>query len=311
MLAELIDRQSLLFNRTTPVTSNFVVDSDDISVRRFALDGFDLVDGLPDIFAALAYLERYLGLYLRQYASVHDPFASEIRLAKVDRIPVCSPAISESFQALHFDMGLPLDPDLAAGSSLFNFAALYVPYNVVNPHASTRLLPLRRLSLSPDRALASKLDVYVKEYGDGWAKPSYVNTGRLGSLARVLDSLNAEPQLTDYYNKAVWEWFNEIPSEDGLIEYQREAEFFRQFEIDIETLEDRVQLVPGQLLIIDNISCVHGRVGRRQFEEVYQVLYGSPSVSQTQIIHIKDHLVASMESSRQKNESKQRYGFAV
>ena len=55
-------------------------------------------------------------------------------------IPPLDGAASRDFQTLHFDFGLPLDPKVA--QDVARYTALYVPADVADVQAATRLVPL-------------------------------------------------------------------------------------------------------------------------------------------------------------------------
>src|SRR5262249_10604377 len=125
-----------------------------------------------------------------------------------------------------------------------------------------------------------------KAYGDGWSKPFPVNTYRLASFARVLDAACGEHQLIQFIDHSTAEWFKsdyDIFNGDKKSGLASEYVFYKDCGISLEAVEEQICIQPGQLLIIDNMRAVHGRVGSRHPREIVQFLYGAKSVSPSQI----------------------------
>jgi hypothetical protein len=53
----------------------------------------------------------------------------------------------------------------------------------------------------------------------------------------------------------------------------------REFGVDLEDVEERVRLRRGELLLLDNVRVVHGRIGQRPQREVWQILFGLPDLN--------------------------------
>lgn len=54
-------------------------------------------------------------------------------------IPPFDGAVTRDFQTLHFDFGLPLDPKVA--QDVARYTALYIPADIADARAATRLVP--------------------------------------------------------------------------------------------------------------------------------------------------------------------------
>jgi hypothetical protein len=187
------------------------------------------------------------------------------------RLPTCPELRDLEYQALHFDMGAPIIA-VSATSYTCLFAALFHPGDVDTSAAETRIVRLSRLfeRTSFDDA-HERLVRYATVYGDGWAKPSPARTGRLSCLARLIDAASDQHQLIDFYDMPTWDWFCKGRYDCGLLS---ETEYFREHGIDLKSVEERVRLKRGDLLIIDNIRCAHGRVGPRPLDAIYHVMVG-------------------------------------
>lgn len=187
------------------------------------------------------------------------------------RLPACPELRDLHYQALHFDMGAPI---VAAAEASFTclFAALFHPGDVDPGAAATRIVQLSRLFESASFADArERLVRYATEYGDGWLEPSPARTGRLSCLARLIDAVSAQRQLTDFYDMPTWDWFCKGHHDRGLAS---ETAYFREHGVALEGVEERVRLQRGDLLIIDNVRCAHGRLGPRPLGAIYHVMVG-------------------------------------
>ena len=220
-----------------------------------------------------------------------------LQLAKADRLPCREPDIHESFQALHFDMGLPLVArEYQVG---YLFAMLYSPHDRQPGQAQTRIAGVEGVLRQRRRhALAEcegRLQRYADTHGDGWTQPEPHITGRVGCFARLVDAMLDEHELTHLYDQPTWEWFREGEgSEDGRRELAAETTWLSGHGHSLPGVETRIQLEPGDLLLFNNISCAHGRLGRREPEELWQVMWGVPHVDADEIAKIRGFVAAAM-----------------
>jgi hypothetical protein len=53
-----------------------------------------------------------------------------------------------------------------------------------------------------------------------------------------------------------------------------ERAHFARHSLDLEAVEHRIRLGPGELLLFDNLTTAHGRVGMRRPEELHQLCAG-------------------------------------
>lgn len=213
-----------------------------------------------------------------------EPYASlrygDYLIAKADRIPVCEQFVRGGFQCLHFDYGLPVLP--RTNQTLYAVTALFMPPTVASSSSITRIVPLSRLA---DTSVARKSPVFVdrlKEYaarhGDGWREPALVNTGRISIFLRFLDAISPEPRFSGHIDVDSATFIRKcgLPCESDLEQWQRESELLTEFGVDLAKTEHHIVLSPGDLLIFDNLTNVHGRFGRRANREIWQMLLGLP-----------------------------------
>lgn len=187
------------------------------------------------------------------------------------RIPTCPELRGLEYQALHFDMGAPI---VAVSDTSYTclFAALFHPGDVDPGAAETRIVQMSRLlERTSFDDTHDRLVRYAKDYGDGWSEPSPARTGRLSCLARLIDAASDQRQLIDFYDMPTWDWFCKGRYDRGLAS---ETQYFREHGLDLESVEERVRLRRGDLLIVDNIRCAHGRIGPRPLDAIYHVMVG-------------------------------------
>jgi hypothetical protein len=180
--------------------------------------------------------------------------------------PTDGPA-TRDFQTLHFDFGLPLDPRV--DQDVARYTALYVPVDAVDPSAATRLVPLRALlaqrAWPTEAELLERLLAYGHTHGAWDDALGYTE----GSLARIVEAATGDaPELpsvkTDHEFLCGLEF-------DSL---GAELAFFARHGLCIEDVVLDVALVPGQLLVFDNLVLAHGRRGRRAPGELRQRIFG-------------------------------------
>lgn len=224
---------------------------------HYCRHGYDVLPDVPDITAAASIIAR----------TVDD----HIDLAKADEIPVCADVVESEYQVLHFDMGMPLVP-CEDEQLLITHVGIYLPEAEPEPEAETRILELAGLAagLSTDEA-DCRLERYAQRFGDGWGD---INTGRLACFARVLDALDGTTDFAADRDRPVGQWFRPDARLSADEAFRLESDYFRTKGIDLEKVEQRVALRPGDLLLIDNLRVVHGRIGHRREREICNLMFG-------------------------------------
>jgi len=97
-------------------------------------------------------------------------------------------------------------------------------------------------------------------------------------------------------------WPTRVKNEDALFAHERTL--VRQFGIDLYEVEERVCLQPGEMLLIDNLTTVHGRLGQRRTKEVWHLLFGLPSLSSSLLTEILQVVSGEFAGSAGANESR-------
>lgn len=267
------EKQSLLFGLNQKVVRRNLM----AIPSAFYDDGFVVLSGIPSVEVAKEMLLHFVGSIDGERAPLLKSTLDRTYLAKQDAIPVCEDIVSTGFQAMHYDMGMPFSA--SQPQSLYTISALYKPAgSEPNPLAKTRIANISKLlkqaSLGKKEELASRLMAYVAKHGDGWTQPKPHNTERLAIFARVIDALRGETRLADKIDTMIGQCFDYDKNPDGVYGLEQEYAFFKQAGLDLAAVEKQISLLPGQMLVFDNMTCVHGRVGRRQKRELIHFLFG-------------------------------------
>jgi hypothetical protein len=297
-LRNTLDQQRRLFD-FSPTTDLFLK----TEVENTFLDkGYLIKNNISNEFEAISVAYEILS-GLREKQLFYSKFLSQVQLSKGDLIPVCDPFIEGGFQALHFDYGLPLIGSNEAQYEPFDmFSVLYYPCNI-KPFsgAVTRLVTLQNLHIKVDldeTVIESRIDNYVKHHGDGWLHPEPYNTKRISIYARVLDAvldlkqfeakIDCHSQNFFFPEETMASW--ELTDKQLEMEY----EFYKDSGIDLHQIEKRIILQPGQLLFIDNMRTIHGRLGFRRKKEIWQFLFGLERSSPELIQKTKEFIIKSI-----------------
>jgi hypothetical protein len=251
--------------------------------------GWTVLDGIVDRDHAVALQEGLIAGIDPSRVSAQELFSDRIQLGKADLIPVCDDVIATSYQVLHFDMGLPL----AEGVSqlLVTHVGIYLPPDTRDAvTARTRLVELSGIlaerTLTADAVEAQILE-YARRHGDGWSDH---NTHRLACFVRIIDALATSPELSEKIDKTVGQWFMDGTRLDPNDAHAEESAYYARHGICVADREHQVRLEPGQLLFIDNTRVVHGRIGHRRAKEIFNFMFGVPSIDDLDIAAVRHEL---------------------
>lgn len=246
--------------------------------KRLELDAWALLGGIESPSAAAAQFRQIVRKSMK--LSPMLPAARKPVFDLPQRIPQCPGMEDATFQALHFDYGAPVVHVPGPAQYTCLYTALYFPEGEPEGSAETRLLSLSPFLRDGNpallQAMIGALPGYVRAFGDGWDRPQPFRTGRLACFARFLDAASGTPRLAHFFDQTTWQWFGDgSPSPGGTRELGREIDWFSHWGFSLPRHERRVRLRPGDLLVIDNLRACHGRLGRRQMGEVYQMMAGT------------------------------------
>jgi hypothetical protein len=196
-------------------------------------------------------------------AAAHDAIGAglpELEVVGEFTVPPLG-ALRRDFQPLHIDFGLPIGGSQAA--DVARFTALYIDRDHPATAAWTRVVPLRALlgrrEWRDDVTLLERLRRYVaSEAGSARAE------GILGRLVEAADDTRALPSTAD----------PEFLCGMEFASLSEERAHFAKHLLDLDAVERRVLLGPGELLVVDNLATAHGRVGVRRPEELHQLCAG-------------------------------------
>jgi hypothetical protein len=199
-------------------------------------------------------------------------------------IPPLDGVATRDFQTLHFDFGLPLDPKVA--QDVARYTALYVPAEIADVQAATRLVPL--MALLGQRAWPSPLELverlasYGRTHGAWDDDLGYTE----GSLARIIEAASGLPILPSVKVEPDFLCGLEFDS------LSSELTFFSRYGLRIADAEIEMALEPGGLLVFDNLAVAHGRRGTRQPGELRQRVFGHHLQPVAQI-ELRDRLLTA------------------
>jgi hypothetical protein len=172
--------------------------------------------------------------------------------------PVGAPR--RDFQALHIDFGVPIDGSEAV--DVARFTALYIDPRHRSTTAFTRVVPLR--ALLGQRSWPGRGELLMRlRSGTPRVGSSHVE-GILGRLVEAADGCSALPSKAD-------------PSFLCGMEFASlagERDHFARHGLRLDSVERRIPLSAGELLLFDNLAIAHGRMGKRRPEELHQLCVG-------------------------------------
>ncbi len=195
---------------------------------------------------------------------------------------------SREFQTLHFDFGLPLDPKVA--HDVARYTALHVARSFGRSSAATRLVPLgallsQRRWPSPAETL-ERLIAYGRTHGAWNDDRGYVE----GSLARVVEAAAGAPALPSVKVQRDFLCGMEFDTLDA------ETHFFERHSLALAEVEIEVPLLPGELLVFDNLAVAHGRRGARQPGELHQWVFGERNLGVARQRKLRDLVLAAFRA---------------
>ena len=279
---DMYNSQRLLFDRTRRACEADPIEVPDDYYER----GWTIIDGVTDHDHAVSVQERLIAGIDPDRVPLHHLFAEDVQLGKADLIPVCDDVVATSYQVLHFDMGLPFAEGL--DQLLVSHVGIYLPADTAHEvTARTRLLELDGIFAATGfdaGAIEARLAAYARRHGDGWADH---NTLRLACFVRLVDALAAEPELTEKIDKTVGQWFVEGQRLDSTTAHAQEAAFYGRHGLPVTAREQEVGLDPGQLLFVDNTRVVHGRVGERRSREIFNFMFGVPTIGDAEVAQLR------------------------
>ena len=287
-LFEAFDRQQLLFD-VSPTASEWGDTRAADTAKRFVEQGYVLCCDIPEVLSAFMVAMNTIAMLASSEPRSPISFGT-FRLAKADRIPLCETFVASDFQSLHFDYGLPILPRRC--QPFYGAVALYMPPDSEGSSAETRIVQLKRLngafSFPRHGCPVRRLRAYAVANGDGWRRPTRGNTGRISIFLRFLDAIDERRRFASLIESDSASFVRDATKDvsTAASDLERECGLLRTFGIDMEAIEQRFRLSPGDMLLLDNTLVVHGRNGRRRPREIWQMLFGVSNLKPSQVRHI-------------------------
>jgi hypothetical protein len=267
-------------------------------MERLISSDFSLVRGIKDDALARHEIWRVVEEMRAKDRLLSEELVGEFELLEHSTIPP-SGGDAITFLALHFDRGHALFPDKP--ETVVAFVALYFPVERAPGSAITRVVPLVRLLAKSgwgDRGIIEeRLRGYTTAYGSSWDWDGD-SGGRVSCFARVLDGLAAVPGLTNFKETPKYQWYATSRAGHEFDSYEGEAQFYQSLGIDMRDAEIGIKLSPGDVLVLNNIRTIHGRLGARQSGEVDQYLIGRRNVPASECAIIRRWLVSLLADDK-------------
>jgi hypothetical protein len=203
-------------------------------------------------------------------------------------LPPPGGSASREFQTLHFDFGVPIDPQ--AAHDVARYTALYIPADRREVSAVTRMVSLagllRQRSWPSPAELVERLVGYGASHGAWPGADDYFE----GSLARIVEAAaGAAPVLASVKTHPDFLCGMEFPS------LEAELRFFDRHGLDVGAAQTEVPLNPGDVLIFNNLAVAHGRRGTRQPGELRQRIFGHRDLDISAQRQLRDHVMHAFE----------------
>lgn len=261
--------------------------------NQFYSEGYVVIEDVNNIKSAQEVTEQLIAHIDTEKLPLWNIFLPRVQLAKIDEIPVCTDVVEGSYQVLHLDMGQPIISDIP--QDMYLVTALYRDKGKPQTLAKTRIMSLKGFfkdkKWGGKKQIEKRLIEYAQEYGDGWFYPVKVSTQRLACFARILDAVAGTTELSQDIAKTMGQWFRDKERLGADESMKNEYEFYAKRGINLAEFEEFIQLKPGQLLIFDNTRVTHGRAGKRQAREVWQIMYGVKDATSKDINKFREHFV--------------------
>jgi hypothetical protein len=171
-------------------------------------------------------------------------------------------ALRRDFQTLHIDFGLPIEGREAL--DVARFTALYVDARHPRTTAFTRVVPLNALLAQRVWPGRRRLLANLRRYGKPTRPGTSYVEGILARLVEAADDCSALPSTADASFLCGMEFAS----------IEEERAHFARHGLELDTIEHRIPLTAGELLLFDNLATAHGRVGTRRPKELDQMCAG-------------------------------------
>lgn len=200
---------------------------------------------------------------------------------------------------MHFDLGHPLFPRHPADLCLY--VALYLPADGRPSAAATRVAAIdafrRTGGWGSVAGIERRLRRYAQSHGSSWDWEG--DSGhRVSCFARIIDALCAPHRLTNFRTTPRDRWYEASAAGHEFQSLEAERAYYASCGIVLGDIEEQVVLRPGQLLVINNVRSVHGRVGRRVPGEVCQFVVGARQVAPGNASVLREYLAQSQGEAK-------------
>ena len=259
------------------------------NLDSFYKHGFCLFEQISDEIDAYAVLNEFITFVDPRILPLFNQYQGKIELLNAKEIPL-GDDVANSFQALHFDDGHPFV--YQEEQKIYLMTELYLPINKKNSNAKTRIVPIKGMFKLLAQEVEEKIVRYTEKYGDGWSYYKQGNSGRICCFAKVLEAIHDKTDLPDYID-----WFYDQELSEHSSSFDIEREYYLKQGIDLDSVEEDLPLNPGSMLLFDDTRVIHGRLGKREEQELWQFLYGIKNSSETDVKELRKFLTNFMTTA--------------
>ncbi len=265
--------------------------------------GYALVKGIGDLQTAKETCWQLINDMSQADYLLQQHLPAKLEVLEYARIPP-EGGEDSSFLGLHFDWGHPLFP--RRPETLYLFLGLYFAPDQEPGTAITRVVPLAKLlaqrSWGSFDFVEQRLAAYARSHGSSWDWEE--DSGhRVSCFARILDALNPEPRLTNFRTIPREKWYAVSHAGHEFENAEDEEAFYASSGLLLKEVEERFVLQPGDLLVLNNLSTIHARLGARRPGELHQYLFGLRDVSPSQSVVIRHWLTHQLSSDEQAEDA--------
>lgn len=262
--------------------------------RRISSRGWTVVDGIATLAEARDALTAVVALDCSNDEVMRRIAPKEPELLDESWLPPPG-GETTSYLSLHFDHGHPLFPIQPADLCLY--VALHLPSSARPAAAATRIAALDAFRAGGGWGTVTQIEhrlwSYAQSHGSSWDWDG--DSGhRVSCFACVLDALCSPHRLTNFRTTPRDHWYEVSAAGHEFQSVEEEQAFYASCGVALGAIEEQVVLRPGELLIINNVRAVHGRVGRRVPGEVYQFVVGARQVLPENASVIRQYLTESL-----------------
>jgi len=97
--------------------------------------------------------------------------------------------------------------------------------------------------------------------------------------------------LTNFRTLTRDEWYTASHGGNEFLTEKQEFALYRSCGVNLHEVEKRLVLKPGDLLVVNNVRTIHGRIGGRPPATLRQILFGIPNAPRNTLAQISSRVL--------------------